>query len=249
MLTPFEQMAFINLAVLAAGATYAGVQEMVRIINRGEGQLYLDHLPRRIFNALRVYLAQPTTLKTRRTTSLFHLGVVWGFTFYFLVNVLDGLKGYIPNFLDWLENFGLIYDLYRLIGDILSVAVLVGVVYFILRRFVLPNKTELQYHDNVLLHPKIKEGAIVRDSLIVAVFILIHVGGRFLGESVRVAATGADLWMPFATLVSPIWNGLSAEGLVLMEHVFWWVALGGILLFTPYFPYSKHIHLFLAPIN
>jgi Fe-S oxidoreductase len=249
MLTPFEQMAFILLTLLAVGATYAGVREMVLIINRGEGQLYLDNLPRRVFNALRVYLAQPTTLKTRRVTSLFHLGVVWGFTYYFLVNLLDGLKGYIPNFLNWLQNFGIVYDLYRLVGDLLSIAVLVGVVYFILRRFVLPNKTELQYHDNVLLHPKVKAGAITRDSLIVAVFILLHVGARFLGESVRVADTGADLWMPFATLVSPIWHGLSADGLRIMEHVFWWVALGGILLFTPYFPYSKHIHLFLAPLN
>lgn len=249
MLTPFEQMAFILLALFAAGATYAGVREMVLVVNRGEGKLYLDNLPRRIFNALRVYLAQPTTLKTRRVTSLFHLGVVWGFTYYFLVNVLDGLKGYIPGFLDWLKNFGIIYDLYRLVGDILSVAVLVGVVYFILRRFVLPNKTELQYHDNVLLHPKVKAGAITRDSLIVAVFILLHVGARFLGESVRVADSGVDLWMPFATLLSPIWGGVSADGLRILEHVFWWVALGGILLFSPYFPYTKHVHLFVAPLN
>src|SRR3982750_2421447 len=141
MLTSFEQMAFILLTLFAVGATYTGVREMVLIINRGEGQLYLDNLPRRIFNALRVYLAQPTTLKTRRVTSLFHLGVVWGFTYYFLVNGLDTFKGYIPNFLDGLQqNFGLIYDLYRLIGDVLSIAVLVGVVYFLLRRFVLPNK-------------------------------------------------------------------------------------------------------------
>ncbi len=249
MLTPFEQMAFILLTLLAVGATYAGVREMMLVVNRGEGQLYLDNLPRRIFNALRVYLAQPTTLKSRRVTSLFHLGVVWGFTYYFLVNVLDGLRGFIPGFQDWLENLGIIYDLYRVIGDVLSVAVLVGVVYFILRRFVLPNKTELQYHDNVLLHPKVKAGAITRDSLIVAVFILLHVGARFLGESVRVADTGADLWMPFATLVSPIWGGLNADGLRVMEHVFWWLALGGILLFSPYFPYTKHVHLFVAPLN
>jgi Fe-S oxidoreductase len=32
-------------------------------------------------------------------------------------------------------------------------------------------------------------------------------------------------------------------------HLAFWVALGLILLFIPYFPYSKHIHLFFAPIN
>ncbi len=249
MLTPFEQFLFILLAVLAAGATYSGFRDMYLIINRGEGQLYLDHLPQRLWKALTVYLTQQTTLKTRRVSSLFHLGIVWGFTYYFLVNGLDTFKGFIPNFLEWLQNFGFIYDLYRLIGDVLSIAVLVGVVYFILRRFVLPNKKELAYHDNILLYPKVKAGAIATDSLVVGIFILLHVGSRFLGESVFVAHHGADIFMPFATLLSPIWGGMSADTLTTMEHAFWWIALGGILVFTPYFPYSKHAHLFMAPLN
>ncbi len=249
MLTPFEQFLFIMLAVLAVGATYSGFHDMYLIINRGEGQLYLDYLPQRLWKALTVYLTQQTTLKTRRVSSLFHLGIVWGFTYYFLVNGLDTFKGFIPNFLEWLQNFGIIYDLYRLIGDVLSIAVLVGVVYFILRRFVLPNKKELEYHDNILLYPKVKAGAIATDSLVVGVFILLHVGSRFLGESVFVAHHGADIFMPFATLLSPIWGGMNGDTLTAMEHVFWWIALGGILVFTPYFPYSKHAHLFMAPLN
>ncbi|MBI1281180.1 MAG: 4Fe-4S dicluster domain-containing protein [Anaerolineaceae bacterium] len=249
MLTPFEQFLFITLAVLAIGATYSGFRDMYLIIFRGEGQLYLDHLPQRLWKALKIYLTQQTTLKTRRVSSLFHLGIVWGFTYYFLVNGLDTFKGFIPNFLEWLQNFGLIYDLYRLIGDVLSVAVLVGVVYFILRRYVLPNKKELEYHDNILLYPKVKAGAIATDSLVVAIFILLHVGSRFLGESVYAAHHGADIFMPFATLVSPIWGGMNTDSLTALEHIFWWLALGGILVFTPYFPYSKHAHLFMAPLN
>jgi len=255
MLTAFEQVLFLLLAILAIGATYAGFRDMYLIVNRGTGQLHLDagqlhldDLPRRAIHALRVYFSQQTTLKTRRLTSLIHLGVVWGFTFYFLVNGLDVLRGFIPGFTDSLKSFGLLYDLYRLLADVLSVVVLVGVTYFILRRFFLPKKTELQFHDNVLLHPAVKAGGIQQDSLIVALFILMHVGARFLGESV-IAAREPDLFMPFATLVSPLWSGLAPDMSVLLEHVFWWLALGGILLFTPYFPYSKHAHLFMAPLN
>ncbi len=220
MLTRFEQFLFIMLAVLAIGATYSGFRDMWLIVNRGEGQLYLDNLPQRAWKALRIYLGQETTLKTRRISSLFHIGIVWGFTYYFLVNGLDTFRGFIPGFLEWLENFGVIYSLYRLVGDILSIAVLVGVTYFLLRRFVLPNKAELTYHDNILLHPKVKAGAIQTDSLVVGLFILLHVGARFLGESVYVAHPGADFFMPFATLVSPIWGGMSADTLTAMEHVF-----------------------------
>jgi Fe-S oxidoreductase len=249
MLTPVEQLVFILLALLALGATYSGFREMILIINRGAGELYLENLPRRLWRALVVYLAQPTTLKTRRLSSLFHLGIVWGFTFYFLVNALDVIKGFVPGFLTWLEGFGAPYQLYRLVGDMLSVVVLVGVVYFLLRRFVLPNRHELVFRENVLLHPQVKAGGVTRDSLIVGIFILSHVGARFLGESVYVAGHGADLWMPFATILSPVWGGLNADGLRIMEHFFWWLALGGILIFTPYFPYSKHAHLFMAPLN
>jgi Fe-S oxidoreductase/nitrate reductase gamma subunit len=248
MLTPVEQLLFMLLALLALGATYAGFREMVLIVNRGEGRLYLENLPARLWNAFVIYLTQRTTLKTRRLTSLLHWGVVLGFTYYFLVNLGDTLEAYIPDF-TFLESAGPVSDLYRLFGDVLSIVVLIGVSYFILRRFVLPSRKELTYHENVLLHPKVSSGAISRDSLIVAGFILLHVGTRFLGQSVHVAATEPDLFRPFATLIAPIWGGLGADGLRIMEHLFFWVAVGGILVFFPYFPYTKHAHLFMAPLN
>ncbi|MFW5709293.1 MAG: heterodisulfide reductase-related iron-sulfur binding cluster [Chloroflexota bacterium] len=250
MLTSVEKMLFFLLALLAIGATYHGFREMWLVINRGQGKLHLENLPRRAWKALRIYFTQSTTLKTRPISSLFHLGIVWGFTFYFLVNVVDLLIGYIEGFENTLSDLGIIYDMFRLFADVLSVAVLVGVVYFILRRLYLPTRKELTFHDNVLLHPKVKDGAMTRDSMIVAFFILIHVGARFLGEAVIVQQHGSgDIWMPFATLVSPIFAGVSPDGLILLRHLFWWAALGGILLFTPYFPYTKHAHLFMAPLN
>lgn len=251
MLTPVEQIAFIILALLAVGATYSGFREVYLIVNRGSGHLYWNRLPARLWRALTVYVTQSTTLKMQRRfiTSLFHLGVVWGFTFYFLVNVLDVIRGFDETFTETLASGGLLYDLYRLVADLLSVAVLVGVTYFIVRRFWLPNRKELKYHENVLLHPKVKTGSVDRDSLIVAVFILLHVGARFLGEAVHIAATGTDLSSPFATIVAPLFSGTSQGGLLFYEHLFWWVALGGILLFIPYFPYTKHVHLIIAPLN
>ena len=253
MLTPIEQLLFIFLAFFAVGATYQGFREMYLIINKGQGKLHFDNFFGRAWKALRIYITQETTLKTRRVSSLFHLGVVIGFTFYFLVNAIDLLIGFVPNLEEDLRHLeGLpatIYDLYRLAGDVLSIVVLVGVVYFILRRLYLPNKKELTYHDNVLLHPKVAQGGQISDSMIVAFFILIHVGARFLGESVAVSMHGADIFMPFATLVSPIWSVFSEGAQVWARHIMWWLALGGILIFTPYFPKTKHAHLFMAPLN
>src|SRR5690606_35832784 len=107
-----------------------------------------------------------------------------GFTYYFLVNLADLLEGFLPGFI-FLAGTGLFSDVYRLFGDLFSLAVIVGVIYFVLRRFALPNRRHLTWHDNVPLHPRVRAGAVTQDSLIVATFILVHVGARFLGQSVQ----------------------------------------------------------------
>jgi len=105
----------------------------------------------------------------------------------------------------------------------------------------------LDTRETTLLHPKAKTGK-QRDSLIVGLFILLHVGFRFLGESFQVRLE-PDAWQPFASLAGNLWAGLSKPALVLGEHTAFWVALGIIMAFIPYFLVSKHVHLFLAPLN
>jgi len=249
MLTDIEKMLFLLLTVFSLGAAYAGFREMFLIIGRGPGRLHVEGLLRRGLGALALYLTQSRTLKTRRLTSLIHWGVLLGFTYYFLVNALDLLIGFLPGFEAGLTQAGGWYDAYRFFADILTVLVLVGIVYFLLRRFVLPDKAALRFHENILLHPKVAAGAVHVDSTLVAAFILLHVGARFLGESVAVAMHGGDVFMPFATAGAALWSGLHGEALLALRHLFWWLALGGILLFLPYFPQSKHAHLFMAPLN
>jgi Fe-S oxidoreductase len=247
MLTGFEKILFVIFAAGSLYFTYLGFSNMARIVFRGEGKLHLEDLPARFAKALWVYLSQETTLRSRPLVSLLHFGVVWGFTLYFLVNVGDVLAGYIEGF----RLFGsgnLISGAYNLAADVLSVAVLVGVAYFLIRRFLIRD-TRLNYRENVVVHPRVRAGEIRRDSLIVGLFILSHIGARFLGQTAAIALHGSPDPQPFATFVSGIWNGTDPGVLRVMENLFWWIALGGILLFLPYFPYSKHAHLFMAPLN
>ncbi len=249
MLTDVEKMLFVLLALFSLGSSYAGFKEMFMIIGRGQGELHFDRILRRVLTAMAVYMTQRTTLKTRPLTSMIHWAVVVGFTWYFLVNAIDVLAGFLPDFEARLVGGDWLYDGFRLLSDLLSVVVLVGIAYFLLRRLVLPTKAALGFHDNILLHPKVSAGAVQLDSMIVAVFILLHVGARFLGESVAVAQTGDDAFMPFATSLAAVWSGLNVDALEVLRRLFWWIALGGILVFLPYFPQSKHAHLFMAPLN
>jgi Fe-S oxidoreductase len=198
-----------------------------------------------LFLVLGKFLTLQPTFRFRLGASLFHGLVAWGFMYYILVNVGDVLEAYLPGF-EFLGT-GVIGNLYRLGADVLSVGVLVGMTVLMIRRFIL-QPSNLTARDEVLLWPKARF-SIRRDSAIVGFFILIHVGSRFMGETVELASEGRDVWQPFASAVSGLWGGLSASGLVISEHFFFWLALGTILIFVPYFLYSKHLHLIFTPIN
>ncbi len=245
MLTLIEKIIFL---LLAAGSLYLAqrfFRQAFAVIRRGEGELHLEGLPGRIWRALEVTVTQRTVFRARPATSLMHGLVVWGFLFYFLANAGDLIEGFFD--VEFLGT-GLIGDLYRLAGDLLSIAVLVGMIYLMVRRF-LARPPALVFHDNIKLHPKVQAG-LQRDSLIVGAFIIVHVGARFLGESFWIALRdGGDNWQPFAGVVAGLWDGLSHDAQEVGEHAMWWLALGTILAFIPYFPYTKHMHLFMGPLN
>ncbi len=245
MLSVPEKILFLAALLLSTYLGYRGARRLVAILSRGHGRPDWRALPRRLPSVLAKSVSLSPVFRTRWMTSLFHAFVAWGFIYYLLVNVGDVLEGYLPGF-SFLGS-GPLGDVYRLGGDLLSAAVLVGMLALIVRRFVL-RAPELKTRQATLLQPEARAG-IQRDSAIVSVFILLHVGSRFVGESFALAHAGPDSWQPLASLLAGVWSGWSPAALTTAEHVAWWLALGLILAFVPYFPYSKHLHLFFAPLN
>lgn len=255
MLTFIEKILFTLLALASA---YAAVRVAVRIaktVMRGAGAVGLDEIARRAAEAAIVFVSQKTVLKQRLLPSIAHALVAWGFTFYLLVNIGDGLQGFIPGFV--FLGTGPVGNLYRLLADVLSVGVLAGMAALLVRRLV-AGRIVFGFREGVLINPKAVSG-IKRDSLIVGLFILFHVGSRFLGESFHLAhpyagaqfvqAPTLDAWQPFASAVGLMLLGWSPSAVEIMQHIFFWGALGSILVFMPYFLYSKHLHIFIAPLN
>ncbi|MGG6549416.1 UNVERIFIED_CONTAM: hypothetical protein NY100_28770, partial [Prevotella sp. 15_C9] len=59
-----------------------------------------------------------------------------------------------------------------------------------------------------------------------------------------------DSFQPFSSaLGSALFGGLSEQAIQGWRIFGFWGALGSILAFMAYFPYSKHIHIFMAPLN
>ncbi|HQF70054.1 MAG TPA: (Fe-S)-binding protein [Promineifilum sp.] len=247
MLSTFERAMFLLLAAVCLTAVYNTFRQMALVINRGQGALALNDLPRRVMAGLLALLTQGRILRHRKITSLFHYGVAFGFIFYGLVNLIDILEGVVPGFSFLHDN--IIGQLFRLAADLFAAAVLIGVVYFLLRRFA-AHDPALKTRGNVKLMERVREGGIAVDSLIVGLFILAHVGSRLMGAAFKVALDGPDGWQPVASFIAATFlRGLSPDALTLGFHAFWWLAIGLIFLFLPYFPYTKHAHLFMGPTN
>jgi len=244
MLSSVEKIIFTFASLATVLAAFFAIRRLVVIISSGHGRPDWKSIPSRIFKTfLRVITFQPV-FRFRLLTSLFHALVAYGFGFYLLVNIMDVIRGYIPGF----EIPGLLGNIYQLLADVFSVSVLVGIVYFLIRRFIFKPEI-LSARQTTLVDARARFG-IKRDSAIVGSFILLHVGSRFLGQTLSIRASGQlDAWQPFASAISNVWRNLSPQTLLVGEHVSYWMALGLVMVFIPYFPYSKHIHLFFAPLN
>lgn len=245
MLTTIEKIIFIVAILLSTYAAYRVSLRIILVIGRGQGSVDWSVIPNRLIEVIfKTGTFQPV-FRFRILPSLFHAFVGWAFIFYLLVNAGDVLEGLIPNF-EFL-GVGTLGNLFRLTADVLSLAAIIGMLALIIRRFVM-KPVDLTTRQDILISEKARQG-IPRDSALVAGFILIHVGARFTGQSYKIAIHGSDPWQPFANALANLWAGISLSSLTIGFHILFWLALGTILLFIPYFLYSKHLHLIVAPIN
>ena len=251
MLTFAEKLIFLAAVAVSIYVSFVQFRRIYDVVRRGEGDFPTrGELMGRLAHAAGRWLTFGNLWKSRGGAGVFHALIAWGFVFYLLVNFGDLLQGYLPiRFL----GEGFIGAGYRFLADVVTVGILTGMVYFLLRRFVV-RVPALGYHDNVMLVEGVKGGGIGRDSLVVGLFILLHVGFRLLGESFAIAlarqATGhGDAAQPFANGVSLLWGGMEASTLTVGQHVGWWVALGLVVVFVPYFPRTKHLHLIMSGVN
>jgi len=243
MLPLSQKIAFLLFALVTLALGLEGFYRLYLRIRRGtpDPEPRFNNLPRRIWYALVTTLTQQRTFKKRPTIGLFHSFIFYGFVFYGLVNLVDALEGYFPLTVSSANPIGATYNLF---ADILSFLVLLGVIALVIRRFALPSRRDFRFNARTLLHKDVQHKKIPVDSLIVSAFILFHVGSRVIGAGARIAAEGPDKLQPFATAISHLINPANAQAFRTFGY---WGALGSVLVFLAYFPYTKHVHIFGAP--
>ncbi len=246
MLTPIEKILFAVAVVISLYFTWKGAQRIIQTISSGKGKPDWKTVSGKAGSALFKFFTFQPVFRFRLIPSILHGLIGWGFIAFLLINLGDLIYAYT----NWrlLNHTGIFGDLYRLLADVVNVAILVGIVAMALRRFVF-RPAALTTRATTLLDPHARVG-IDRDSAIVAGFIFIHNSSRLLGESFNIAlGGGSDPWQPIISTVAKLWVGVDPNTLIIGEHLMFWLSIGAVVAFLPYFPYSKHIHLFFAPIN
>jgi Fe-S oxidoreductase len=246
MLTFIEKILFAIAVFVSLYLTYRGVDRIVKVISSGQGSPDWNLIWRRIGEVVgKAALFQPV-FRLRRGVSILHAFIGWGLLVYLLINLTDVIYAYTG--IKLLHQLGPFGDVYRLIADFFGLAIMIGMASLAFRRYVL-RPPHLSTRQTTLLNPKARSG-ILRDSAIVTTTFFTHNLMRMVGESFYVAQLGVrDPWQPLISTVASLWSGWDAGALLIGERLAFWLSIGAVVAFLPYFPYSKHIHLFFAPIN
>jgi len=240
-----QRVAFAVFALLTVTLGARGFYRLYLRVARGrrDADRRTDRPVARAWYALRTTLTQERVFKKRPVLSFFHGFIFYAFMLYLLVNLIDAVEGYVR--LPQLATT-LVSTIYGALTDAFSVLAVVGVIALVLRRFVLPSRRDFSFNRSTLLPESVRSGYIERDSVIVSAFILFHVGSRVVGNAAKIAVDGPAKDQPFSNFLSHAFAGPH----VMMWRIFgYWGALGSVLLFLVYFPYSKHVHLLMAPLN
>jgi Fe-S oxidoreductase len=246
VLTLIEKILFAFATIVSLYFTYRGALRIISQISSGHGKPDWSLIWKRLGELIAKAVFFEPVFRFRPGVSLLHAFIGWGLLVYLIINLTDVIYAYTGFKL--LHNLGLFGDIYRLLADFFGVAIMVGMALLAFRRYVL-RPPHLSTRQSTLLNPKARTG-ILRDSAIVTTTFFTHNLMRMLGESFYVARQGrSDSWQPFISTVAGLWSGLDANTLLIAEHVAFWLSIGAVVAFLPYFPYSKHIHLFFAPIN
>jgi Fe-S oxidoreductase len=245
MLTLVEKILFAIAVLVSLYFTYRGVMRVAAHIASGQGRIDWSLVWKRIGELiLKVGFFQPV-FRLRLGPSILHAFIGWGLYIFLMVDLSELLYGMTGFRL--LDQGGIIGNIYRLMADVVNTAILIGILALLIRRFILRPKN-LSTREATLLHPGARAG-IRRDSAIVGLFIITHNAARLLGESFFIAEHGHDRWQPIISTVAGLWSGFDSNTLLIGEHITFWLSIGAVVAFLPYFPYSKHIHLFFAPLN
>lgn len=236
------QLAFLFVLGIAVFLIRRRVLFLARTIRLGKANDIKDRTGDRWRNVLLVAFGQKKMFK-RPIPAVLHFFIYAGFLIInleVLEFIIDGVAGTHRFFAPWL---GSIYPVLMNLFEFLAVAVMVACVVFLLRRFVL--RLPRFWSDEMTSWPRLDAALIlVTEIILMWAILFMNASDQLLqGQHEHYPETGK---LFFSAFLTPALAGLDVHSLVLVERFCWWFHIIGILGFSLYITYSKHLHIFLA---
>ncbi len=233
---------FAVLLILGLGFFARNVKKLRRNILLGKETDLTDNKSQRWSNMARIALGQ-TKMVVRPIAGFMHVIVYVGFIIInieVLEIIIDGLLGTHRIF----APLGSVYDFLIASFEILAFLVIVAVVVFWLRRnvlklarFIKPEMKGWPKNDaNWILYIEV---------ILMGLFLTMNAADyqlQQLGAAHYIQAGS----FPVSQFITPLFDGMTANSVILIERTAWWLHIGGILFFLNYLYYSKHLHILLA---
>lgn len=233
---------FAIILGLGIGFFTINIKKIIRNIKLGQDINRSDYAKQRWSNMAMIALGQSKMVK-RPIAGILHIFVYVGFVIInieVLEIIIDGLFGTHRIF----SFLGTFYDV--LIGsfEILAVLVLVAVILFLIRRNIIKLKRFIS--SDLKGWPKSDANYILYfEIVLMSLFLLMNAADYHLqlldfGHYERAGA------FPVSQFIEPMFNGIGESTVMMIERLFWWIHIIGILIFLNYLYYSKHLHILLA---
>jgi heterodisulfide reductase subunit C len=237
-----QQIAFIVVLAVAGYIIAKRVSRIKKNIQLGKKATINDRPQERLKNTLLVAFGQKKMFK-RPIPAVLHLFIYVGFIVInveVLEFVIDGIAGTHRVFAPFLGGF---YTVLMNIFEFLAVAVLFACIVFLIRRNVVKVKRFWTYE--MKGWPRLDGNLILITEIVLMLAILtMNACDQILQhQNPHYAATGKIF---FSSFIIPIFDGLSVHTLVFVERFAWWFHILGILAFSVYITFSKHLHIFIA---
>jgi heterodisulfide reductase subunit C len=239
-----NQILFLLVLGISAWLIYKRVRYIKRNINLGQEQDRTDHKDQRLRNMLLVAFGQSKMFK-RPIPAILHFFIYAGFLIInleVLEFIIDGFFGTHRFFATLIGGEG-IYTAALNFFEFLAVLVLLSCVVFLIRRNVAGIK---RFNGLEMTNwPKLDANLILVIEIILMLAILSMNAADYILQDTNpeYIKTGP---LFFSGLLVPLFQGLDASTLILIERFAWWFHIVGILAFSVYITYSKHLHIFLA---
>lgn len=238
-----QQILFVLVLAIAGYLLLKRFKFIKKGINLGKPLDRSDRSSERWKSMFLVAFGQKKMFK-KPLPAILHLFVYAGFLIInleVLEFIIDGLAGTHRIFAPYL---GGLYTVLMNFFEFLAVAVLTACVIFLVRRNIV--KVPRFHKPEMKKWPSLDANIILFTEVILMLAIL-----KMNAADQVLQAKGAEHYTQtgtlfFSSFFIPFFQNLEVGTLIILERVFWWFHIIGILGFAVYVTYSKHLHIFLA---